>query len=74
MIRYLVKRLCLFVPLLLVITLLSFCLVKIAPGGPFDSERAPLTPEVERQLKARYYLDEPLLKQYMRFPFWSTPA
>jgi len=67
MIRYLVKRLCLFVPLLLVITLLSFCLVRIAPGGPFDRERAPLTPEVEQQLKARYHLDESLLKQYMRF-------
>jgi oligopeptide transport system permease protein len=37
------------------------------PGGPFDRERKPASPEIERQLKAKYHLDEPVWKQYLRF-------
>lgn len=64
---YFLKRLIFLFPLLLVISLLAFALVRLAPGGPFDRERKPATPEVERQLKARYHLDEPLWEQYLRF-------
>jgi oligopeptide transport system permease protein len=64
---YLLKRLLSLVPLMLVISFLAFCLVRLAPGGPFDRERAPASPEVERALQAKYHLDEPLLKQYARY-------
>ncbi len=53
--------------LLLVISLLAFVLVRLAPGGPFDRERKPASPEIERALLARYHLDEPVWKQYLRF-------
>ncbi len=55
------------IPLLLAISLASFLLVRLAPGGPFDRERQPASPEIERQLKAKYHLDEPVGKQYLRF-------
>ena len=55
------------VPLLLVISLLAFGLLKIAPGGPFDRERKPASPEIERNLARKYHLDEPFLKQYLRY-------
>ena len=64
---YFLKRILLMVPMLLVISFLAFMLVRVAPGGPFDRERAPASPEVERQLRAKYHLDEPLLKQYFRY-------
>ena len=64
---YFVKRILFAVPLLLVISALAFALVHLAPGGPFDRERAPASPEIERQLKAKYHLDEPLWKQYGRY-------
>src|SRR5262245_39592327 len=64
---YFLKRILFLIPLLLVITFLAFALVRVAPGGPFDKERAPASPEIERQLKAKYHLDEPLWKQYGRF-------
>lgn len=64
---YYVKRILFCVPLLLVISFLSFGLVRLAPGGPFDKERTPASPEIERQLKAKYHLDEPVLVQYWRF-------
>ena len=61
---YFLRRLLALVPLVLVISFLAFCLVRIAPGGPFDKERKPASPEVEKQLKAKYHLDKPLHIQY----------
>lgn len=67
MMRYLLRRLALIPPLLLVISVLAFVLVRVAPGGPFDRDRKPASPEVERALLARYHLDEPVGRQYLRF-------
>ena len=64
---YFLKRLIFAIPLLLVISALAFVLVRLAPGGPFDRERAPASPEIERHLKAKYHLDEPVWKQYSRY-------
>ena len=64
---YFLKRLLLAPPLLLSISLLAFVLVRAAPGGPFDRERRPASPEIERRLQARYHLNEPVWKQYLRF-------
>lgn len=65
--RYVVKRLLFLPPLLLLISFLAFVLVRVAPGGPFDRERKPASPEIERNLKAKYHLDEPIWKQYIRY-------
>ena len=64
---YFLKRLAFLVPLLLVISFLAFVLVRIAPGGPFDRERVPASPEIERHLQEKYHLNEPLLKHYARY-------
>ena len=64
---YFLKRIIFAIPLLLVISALAFALVHLAPGGPFDRERAPASPEIERALKAKYHLDEPVWKQYFRY-------
>jgi len=64
---YFLKRITFAVPLLLVISALAFALVHLAPGGPFDRERVPASPEIERNLKAKYHLDEPVWKQYGRY-------
>src|SRR5581483_397601 len=64
---YFVRRILFAIPLLLAISALAFALVHLAPGGPFDSDRAPASPEIERNIKAKYHLDEPILKQYGRW-------
>src|SRR5579872_32758 len=64
---YFVKRILFIVPLLLIISLLAFVLMHSIPGGPFDRDRVPASPEIEHHLMAEYHLDEPLLKQYVRF-------
>ncbi|HAM73094.1 MAG TPA: ABC transporter [Verrucomicrobiales bacterium] len=65
--HYLTRRLAGLVPLLLVISLASFLLVRMAPGGPFDKERAPASPEIRRAIEAKYHLDEPRWRQYLRY-------
>jgi len=64
---YFLKRLAFAIPLLLIISALAFVLVRLAPGGPFDRDRAPASPEIERNQKAKYHLDEPMWKQYARY-------
>lgn len=66
MIRYTLGRALAAVPTLLVVVALAFFLMRAAPGGPFDEERA-LTPEVEANLRASYNLDQPLHRQFIDY-------
>ena len=54
-------------PVLLIVSFIGFVLIRSMPGGPFDSERKPASAEIERNLKAKFHLDEPLWKQYLRY-------
>jgi oligopeptide transport system permease protein len=60
------RRLALFVPTLWVIATLTFFMVRLAPGGPFQSEKAIPRAARERMLHL-YGLDRPLGEQYGRF-------
>ena len=64
---YFLKRLAFAIPLLILISAIAFSLVHLVPGGPFDRERAPASPEIERNLEAAYHLNEPVWKQYLRY-------
>ncbi len=64
---FFLRRTLQMIPVLLLISLLAFVLVHFAPGGPFDKERKPATADIERNLKAKYHLDEPVWKQYLRY-------
>lgn len=63
MIRMIAGRLLLAIPTLFAIITLAFFMIKIAPGGPFDGERA-LSAAVQANLNKQYKLDQPLLAQY----------
>lgn len=64
---YFLKRVAFAIPVLLFISVLAFTLVHLVPGGPFDRERKPASPEIEHNLQAKYHLDEPVWKQYLRY-------
>jgi len=66
MLRYALKRFVGAVPTLLVLIALAFFMIRAAPGGPFDAERA-LPKEIEANLRAAYHLDEPLIQQFGRY-------
>jgi oligopeptide transport system permease protein len=66
MLGYALRRFAGAIPTLFVIVTLAFFMMRLAPGGPFDSERR-LPPEVERNVKAAYNLDKPLAQQYLLY-------
>ncbi len=66
MIRFIIRRLLSLIPTLFLITTFSFFIMKAAPGGPFSVERN-IPPEVLANINKAYHLDEPLLKQYVRY-------
>jgi len=66
LLSYSIRRLLGAIPTLLILIALAFFMVRLAPGGPFDAERA-LLPEIEANLRAAYHLDEPLYQQFLRY-------
>jgi len=68
MLRYLVRRLLLLVPILLGVSLLVFFWIRALPGGPAESllgERA--TPALVAAYRKRYGLDQPVYQQYVTY-------
>jgi oligopeptide transport system permease protein len=64
--RFIARRLAIAVPTLLGIATLAFVLLHATPGGPFDSAKR-MPPEIQRSIEAKYHLDEPLWRQYVRY-------
>jgi oligopeptide transport system permease protein len=66
MLKYGLKRLVSSVPTFFIILTVVFFMIRLVPGGPFDSEKK--IPDVLKQnLEKKYHLDEPLWKQYFRY-------
>ena len=63
---FLLKRIFHGVAVLWVVATLTFVLLRLTPGGPFDHERK-LPPQVLANLEAKYHLDESFFKQYLRY-------
>jgi oligopeptide transport system permease protein len=66
MFAYALRRIVGLVPTLLVLVTLSFFVIRLAPGGPFDQEQT-LSPAIRANLDAAYGFDRPLLVQYGRY-------
>ena len=64
--RHALWRLLGLIPTLLMLITVAFFLMRVAPGGPFDSEML-LPADIKANLNAKYHLDEPLLTQYFRY-------
>ena len=68
MLRFVARRLLLMIPLLVGITLISFVVVRLAPGGPVEMAtdlNPKVTAEARERLRAYYGLDRPLHVQYL---------
>ncbi|MEM1221967.1 MAG: ABC transporter permease [Verrucomicrobiota bacterium] len=66
MIVHVTRRFLQAIPTLWLIATLTFFLLHLAPGGPFDDEKT-LTPAVREQVEAHFGFDLPLHQQYFRF-------
>jgi oligopeptide transport system permease protein len=66
MFGFVFRRLLSAIPTLFVVVTLSFFLMRLAPGGPFDLER-PLEAKIMENLQRAYGLDRPLHEQYLMY-------
>ncbi len=64
MVRYILRRLLSSALVIMVVITASFFIMRLAPGGPFDADKK-LDPEVEKNIRAKYHLDKPLIQQYL---------
>ena len=67
MTAYIIRRFLWMIPVLILVTIVTFGAMKLVPGGPFSSEGRPMSPEIRANFEARYHLDEPVWKQYIRY-------
>jgi oligopeptide transport system permease protein len=66
MLKLALRRVAALIPTLLIIVTVSFAIIRLAPGGPFDEEQG-VSPEVRANLERLYGLDQPLPVQYLRY-------
>ena len=66
MLRFIIKRITVAIPTLFLLITIAFFLIRIAPGGPFDSEKE-IPIEIQKAIEAKYHLDESLGQQYIRY-------
>lgn len=64
--RFIVRRLISLIPTMFIIVTLSFFIIRLAPGGPFSSEKN-LPEAIMANIMKKYHMDEPLGKQYLRY-------
>jgi len=63
---YFFKRVLQGIPVLLTVATLTFFIMRVVPGGPFDRDKK-LPPEILANIEAKYHLDKPLWHQYLLY-------
>jgi len=64
---YIIRRLLLVIPTLLVVYTLAFLMIHATPGGPWDNAEKPLPPDIILNIKKKYHLNDPIWKQYLEY-------
>jgi oligopeptide transport system permease protein len=64
MTRFIIRRILWLVPVLVFVSLITFTLMHITPGGPWDKDK-PVSPQAQENLNAKYNLDKPAWQQYI---------
>ena len=65
-IRYFLTKIISSLLVIFIVISATFLLLRVLPGGPFDSEKR-LPPKVKINIEKKYKLDQPLLKQYLHY-------
>ena len=66
MLRFLLRRVLLGIPVLVAVATLTFLIMHWVPGGPFDSEKI-LPPAIIANIEAKYHLDQPVGVQHLLY-------
>ena len=66
MTKFILSRVAQAIPVILIVITLTFFMVRMAPGGPFDTDRAA-PPEVMEALNEKYHLNDPMYLQFFSY-------
>src|SRR5438132_3891829 len=66
MLAFIARRLLQMIPVLLIVATLTFFMIRVAPGGPFASEKN-IPPEIQKNLDAFYGFNLPIHRQFLRW-------
>lgn len=66
MVMFLIKRFLTILATLFVLATITFFLLRVVPGGPFDSDKA-LPPDIKANVEAKFGLNKPLTEQYVDY-------
>lgn len=68
MLTYIARRLLWLIPVLLFVAVITFTLMHLVPGGPWDREKR-LPPQAQANIEHKYGLDKPLWRQFTDYIF-----
>jgi len=72
MLRFILQRLFWFIPTVLAMTAITFVIMELTPGSPFDTGNAQgITPEMIAQLEQLYGLDKPVWQRFLLY-VWNS--
>lgn len=67
MVAYIINRLFGLVLVFFIVSIVAFLLMHAVPGGPFDEDNMPLSPQAKANILAKYGLDQPIHVQYYKY-------
>jgi len=67
MVAYIINRLFGLVLVFFIVSIVAFLLMHSVPGGPFDEDNMPLSPQAKANILAKYGLDQPIHVQYFKY-------
>ncbi len=66
--KFIIRRILWNIPVLLLITIVTFLLMHLVPGGPFSgSMERSIPPQIRANMEAKYGLDRPVWQQYLTY-------
>ncbi|MGC9320704.1 MAG: ABC transporter permease [Kosmotogaceae bacterium] len=71
MLLYILKRIGSLMITFFIVSIIIFVMMRSIPGGPFDEDKMPLSPETRAKLMQQYGLDGPLYMQYLKY-MWGV--
>ena len=67
MARYLLGRFAGILIVFFIVSVVVFLLMHAIPGGPYNEDKVPLSPEAKANYMRKYGLDRPLVEQYLLY-------
>lgn len=69
MLKFIVSRVLWSIPVLIMVSIVTFTAMQLVPGGPFSAgaEGRPIPKEIEANMQAKYGLDKPAWQQYINY-------